>query len=121
MTSDSDDGIEVRMRRDLSQAMKARDRVAIAALRSALGEIANAGAVTTEHASTAQGGDIAGAVPFGSAELAPRSMTDADSVAVVRREVSERDAAAEEFDKRGRHDRGSQLRAEADVLRRYLD
>ena len=109
------------LRRDLTAALKARDRVAVSALRSALAAIENAEAVPAPQ--PAAGGDdrVAGSsLGVGSAESDRRVLTAADLHAIVRNEVTERVTAADGYAQHGRDDAAERLRAEADVLRRYL-
>lgn len=111
------------LRRDLAIALKARDRVAIAALRSTLAAIENAeappahqpapGAVGSEHVA----GSVAG---LGAAEVERRQLTEDDLRGIVRAEVDERAAAALEYERVGRTDLAQRVRAEAEVLGRYL-
>ncbi|MBA2324640.1 MAG: hypothetical protein H0V92_11725 [Pseudonocardiales bacterium] len=112
-----------RMARDLMVAVKARDTTAVAALRSALAAIDNAGAVasghdqqypvTTEH--------LAGAVAgLGATEVERRVVSDGKIRGLLQSHVDEWTTAADGLSLLGRHDRARQLRAEADVLRRYL-
>jgi uncharacterized protein YqeY len=56
MTRPGDDNLHERLRRALPAAMKARDRPAVTALRSALAAIDNAGAVDPAQAPSASGG-----------------------------------------------------------------
>jgi uncharacterized protein YqeY len=111
------------LRRDLTAALKARDAVAIAALRSALAAIENAeSADGCSEPRTAEGEHIAGsAAGLGAAEVERRHLTEADLRAIIEAEVRERSVAAEGYVHVGRDDRAERLRAEADVLRRYLD
>jgi uncharacterized protein len=118
------------MRSDLAAALKARDRTAVTALRSALAAIDNAEAVSADHPSPggaenapATGGNahIAGSVSgLGAAEMQRRHLTDADLRSIVEQEVQERLAAAAGYEQAGRHDRAELLRAEAEVLRPHL-
>jgi uncharacterized protein YqeY len=139
------------MRRDLTAALKARDRVAVSALRSALAAIDNAEAVPVPdprtsdgervpepasggepragsaaagepRAGSAVGGEhVAGAaVGVGAGEAARRELTPDDLHAIVAAEVAERVDAATGYARSGREDAADRLRAEADVLRRYL-
>ena len=106
------------LRRDLTSAMRARDRAAVSALRSALSAIENAEAVPIEQRSPADGvGPVAGA---GATDVARRELTDADVLAIVEREAGDRTDSAEQYDRLGQHDHAQRLRAEADVLSRYL-
>ena len=108
----------VTLRLALTAALKARDRVAVSALRSALGAIENAGAADPAHAPPPSAGPIAGAVAgLGASEVERRPV---DVRAVVAAEVEQRRAAAREYADLGRPDRAERLRAEADVLAAHL-
>lgn len=111
------------LRRDLTAALKAQDRVAITALRSALAAIENAEAHPADHLSqrATESEHIAGsAVGLGAAEAERRHLTEADLHAIVETEVHERSVAARGYEQIGRNDLAERLRAEADVLSRYL-
>jgi uncharacterized protein YqeY len=111
------------LRRDLTAALKNRDQVAVTALRSALAAIDNAEAVPVDHPlNVVDNGHVAGAaVGLGAAEVDRRHLTEADLHTIVAREVSERSTTAEQYERLGRNDAAGRLRAEAEVLRRYLD
>jgi uncharacterized protein YqeY len=112
------------LRGDLSAALKARDRVAISALRSALAAIDNAEAVPVEHTPSSTTGNkhVAGAAAgLGAAEAERRHLTEADLRSIVGDEVRERLAAAEEYERFGRTEAAERLRAEAEVLSPYLN
>ncbi|GAB3247200.1 GatB/YqeY domain-containing protein [Arthrobacter pigmenti] len=111
------------MRRDLKAAMKARNQLAVAAIRSALSAIDNAEAVPIEHPVAENGSaDVAGsAVGVGAAEAERRDLSAADMHAIVDTEVNDRIAVAIEYERADRGDAGGRLRAEAEVLRGYLD
>jgi uncharacterized protein YqeY len=114
-----------RLRSALRDAMRARDAVALSAVRSALAAIDNAEAVDVAtlvravpavmHASVA--GTVVG---VGAAELPRRVLTTGDLDALVRREVDDRSRVAAELEAAGRPDRAERLRAEAVVLVRCL-
>jgi uncharacterized protein YqeY len=111
------------LRSDLTAALKARDRVAVAALRSALAAIDNAEAVPVDNlpGSVASSEHVAGAaVGLGAAEAERRHLTDADLRSIVENEVLERSVAAGEYERLGRDDAAERLRAEAEVLSRHL-
>jgi uncharacterized protein YqeY len=103
----------------LTQALSARDTVAVAALRSALSAIANAEAVTpaptgrTGPSSEHFAGAVAG---LGAAEAARRELTDADITAIVSAEITDRLSAADDYDRLDRADQSARLRLEATVL-----
>jgi uncharacterized protein len=111
----------VTLRRALTAALKARDTAAVAALRSALAAIENAGAVDPMHAPAASSGPIAGAVAgLGAAEVARRALTPTEIRALVEAEVEQRRTAAREYADLGRPDHAERLQAEADVLAAHL-
>ncbi|HEY6737893.1 MAG TPA: GatB/YqeY domain-containing protein [Actinopolymorphaceae bacterium] len=101
------------LRDGLKTALKTRDRVAVSALRSALAAIENAEAVPAQASEPAIG--------VGTAEADRRVLGDADLRSILECEVEERTSAAEEYVRHGRSDVAERLRAEAEVLRRYLD
>ena len=120
--------IRARMRRGLVDAMKARDQQAVAALRATLAAIDNAeavddGAVDDDLALETSNGDpaVAGSVPgVGAAEVDRRILTPEETAAIVRDEVTEREAAADTLDRVGRPDQARRLRAQAALLTTYL-
>ena len=112
--------LHTRLRGALPGALKARDRVAVAAIRSALGAIDNAQAVEAPPAPLA-GGVIAGAVTgLGAGEAPRRELSRGEIAAIVRSEVADRRAAAEDYERAGRVDVAARLTAEADVLAAHL-
>ena len=120
--------IRTRMRRDLTAAMKARDKQAVATLRSTLAAIDNAEAVENETVDAAAGrghpgeGAIAGAaLGVGAAEVERRTLTAAETQAIVRRELAERETAAHAYERAGQAPHAERLRAEAELLNAYLD
>jgi uncharacterized protein len=112
------------MREDLRAAMKARDHVAVAALRSALAAIANAEAQDADLAPSAASTTsehVAGAVSgLGATEVDRRVLTHADVQAVLTQEVEERRTAAEQLQRAGRPEDSERLLREADALSPYL-
>jgi uncharacterized protein YqeY len=111
------------LRDDLKAALKARDSVATAALRSALAAIDNAEAVPAGHPLDCATGNehVAGsAAGLGTTEAARRHLTKADLRSIIENEVRERSAAATEYEQLGRNDFAERHRAEAEVLSRYL-
>jgi uncharacterized protein len=104
-------------------ALKARDDVAVAALRSAIAAIDNAEAVETQDMSRRQASSehIAGAsAGAGSAEAERRVLTEADTHRVLRAQVDERLNAARQYEDLGRGEVAERLRREAELLRAYL-
>lgn len=111
------------LRDDLTAALKARDRIAVTALRSALAAIENAEALPGEHPldTTTENEYFGGAsIGLGAAEAERRQLTDADLRSIVENEVQERSVAAAEYEQLGQQGEAERLRAEAEVLGRYL-
>jgi uncharacterized protein len=113
---------EARLREALTEAMKARDPIARAAIRSALGAIDNARSVRADRRAGPQGsGPIAGSVEgLGAGEASRRELDEGQITEIVRAEVTSREAAAAEYERLGRLDEAARLRAECGVLRRLL-
>ena len=112
-----------RLRVDLTAAMKARDAVAVSALRSAIAAIGNAEAVeiAPDTTSATGGRHVAGSVPgLGAGEAPRRVLSEADMAAIIREQVDERMTAAEHYDRIGDAVRATRLRAEAGLLAAYL-
>lgn len=120
----ADTGLRQRLQVALHEALRARDRVATSALRSALAAIDNASAVPAAPAPAAgsAGPHFAGAVPgLGAREAERRSLTEAETEQIVQAEVAERQAAAREYDQAGRAEAAGRLRQEAHVLLSVID
>lgn len=112
-----------RLRRDLTAAIKARDRVAVAALRSTIAAIENAESVDVDVAgrSTTSSEHVAGSTAgVGSADVERRVLSGGDVIAIVGLQVEERSLAADQYEKLGQVDQAERLRSEAALLRRYL-
>ncbi len=92
--------------------------VAASALRSALAAIGNAEAVLPRPGPGPAGSaHVAGAVEgLGAGEAERRVLTEADLGEIVQAEITERRAAAGQYEQAGRSDRAERLRREADVL-----
>jgi Yqey-like protein len=101
--------------------MSARDTIAVAALRSAMSALDNAEAVDRSHAPppTSVIGDVRRGV--GAAEVSRRELSEQDAVEIVRAEVTERTAAASEYERLGRAEQATRLRAEAAALLTFLE
>jgi hypothetical protein len=119
--------------------MKARDTVAVSALRSTLAAIANAEAVSPPTALTTSGptapvnppppasaSDVHQYVAGSTAGLAAteaerREVTEEDAAGIVQAEVAERQAAAREYQAAGHADRVERLLREAQVIQHALE
>jgi uncharacterized protein YqeY len=102
--------------------MKAQDRSAVSAIRSALGAIDNAEAVDVSRPPQLGAGPIAYAVPgVGGGDVARRQLSEPEIIEIVRAEVVERIVAARAYDQIGRDAEATQLRAEAATLEKFVD
>jgi uncharacterized protein len=119
MSGDAVGGLRERMAAALTASMKARDRVAVAALRSALARGANAEAVHVDSAPRA-GALHDAPIGAGAADAPRRELTEADVREVVEAEVSEHERSAQHLADVGRPDDAARVRAEADVLRAFI-
>jgi uncharacterized protein YqeY len=109
-----------RLREALPAAMKARDRLVVAALRSTLAAIDNAEAVDRAVSADERLAIERTLVGVGAAEARRRVLTETDVEQIVRAEVAERTAAARDYDRAGRAEPAEQLRREAAVLSAHL-
>jgi uncharacterized protein YqeY len=112
--------LRVRLRDALQVAMKDRDRVSVAALRSTLGAIDNAEAVRVEGPADYGDGGM-GDAGLGMAEVERAVLSDDEVVTIVRSEIEERVAEADDFERCGERERAERLRGEAAVLARQLE
>jgi uncharacterized protein YqeY len=110
--------VRARLRLALTGALRARDAIAVSALRSALSAIGNAEAVDPGPAAAGAGGPyVAGAATgLGATEARRRSLSPAEAEQIVRAEAGERQHAAGEYERAGRAGQAGRLRREAQVL-----
>lgn len=122
-TGDTRMPLRERLRAALPAAIKARDRVSVSALRSALAAIDNAEAVGASRPSPADGeAAIAHSlVGLGAGDVARRALSEAQIADLVRAEIVERRAAVRAYAQRGQRERAADLGGEADVLAAHLD
>lgn len=109
------------MRQALPEAMRARDKAAVSALRSTLAALDNAEAVPVGEAGTRGSALEQSPVGAGATEMVRRELSECGVVDIVRAEVAERLEAAEQLTAPVHADRVARLRAEAAVLLRFLD
>ena len=109
-------GIREALRSALKDALRARDRTAMSALRSALAAIDNAEAVPI----TAQASAIELAGKLGSAEVPRNVLSESDIRMIVQCEVADRRAAAQQYTAAGRLDLSEKMARESDILDRFL-
>ncbi len=105
---------------EVKAAMKARDKVALAALRSLAARVANAEAVPVDVMPRA-GGVVAAAIGVGAADAERRMLTMADLRALVAAETEEHEEAARHREALGRIDEAADLRRQAQVIREFSE
>lgn len=109
------------MRQALPEAMRARDKVAVSALRSTLAAFDNAEAVPVGETETRGLALEQSPVGAGATEAVRRELTENDVADIVRAEATERLEAAAQLTTPAHADRATRLREEASVLLRFLD
>ena len=109
-----------RLRAALLAAMKDRDRVAVAALRTALAAIDNAEAVDRPASVDQRLAIEQTPAGVGATEVERRVLTQTQVEHIVRAEVAEWEAAARDYDLAGRPEQARQLRDQASVLSAHL-
>jgi uncharacterized protein YqeY len=100
----------------LRTAMKARDRAAMAVLRTTLAALDNAQAVKDDVAPVAHEHFAGTAGGLGAGEAERAALDETQARAIVAREAQERRDAADDYERHGRGDEAARLRAEADLL-----
>jgi hypothetical protein len=110
------------LRRDLTTALKERDRGTAAALRTALAALDNAEAVAAPtNGQAAAGPHIAGAGSgVGSTEAERRAVTGGQAREILQGLIAEQEGEARRYDALGQGTAAQRLRAQAGVLRKHL-
>jgi uncharacterized protein len=113
--------LRLRMRQALPEAMRARDKVAVSALRTTLAALDNAEAVPVDEAQPRGLALEQSPVGVGATEAARRELSEGEVVDVVRAEAAERLEVAAQLTAPAQAERAARLRTEATVLLRLLD
>jgi uncharacterized protein len=116
-------GVRSRLQGALRAAMKERDMAAVSGLRSALAAIANAEAVplpTTPSGRPPAGGQDVSTAGLGGGEASRRAVKEDEATAIAAAEVTERRAAAREYEAAGQHGRAERLLREARAIESAL-
>ncbi|WP_116999309.1 GatB/YqeY domain-containing protein [Desertimonas flava] len=100
------------MQADLREAMRARDRPAVVALRTALAALSNAEAPSIDSAPLEVRGDLV--------QHVRRELTDDDAAAVLRSQIVDRERTITELLPHGQDAEVANLRAEIAALRPYV-
>jgi uncharacterized protein YqeY len=135
-TNADGDPIRTGLELALRAAIKAKDTVALSALRSVLAAIGNAEAVpqptqpaatTTAVGAPSADGAVAsqhvagGAMGLGATEADRKALTGDETVALVRNEIAERQAASRQYEDAGHPERAARLLHEARVIQAALE
>jgi uncharacterized protein len=117
------DTIQARVQVALRAAMKAKDTLAVSALRSVLAAIGNAEAVPPQERASPGGSQhvAGGAAGLGAAEAERRRLRRDETAGIVRDEISDRQAAARQYEAAGHPERAARLRREAQAIQDALD
>lgn len=113
--------LRLRMRQALPEAMRARDKAAVSALRSTLAALDNAEAVLVDATATHGPAIEQSPTGAGATEAPRRELTEDETARIVRSEATERLEAAAQLTSPTHADRATRLRTEAGVLLRLLD
>jgi uncharacterized protein len=113
--------LRLRLRQALPEAMRARDKAAVSALRSALAALDNAEAVPLGESGPRSLALEQSPAGVGATEVARRELSERGAADIVRAEAGERLDAAARLTAPAQAERASRLRAEAAVLLRFLD
>lgn len=113
--------LRIRMRQALPEAMRARDKAAVSALRATLAALDNAEAVPVDEAGTRGLALEQAPIGAGATDVARRELSECSVADIVRAEAAERLHVASELTAPAHADRVARLRAEASVLLRFLD
>jgi uncharacterized protein YqeY len=106
------DALRARLAVQLRVAMKARDQITVATLRSVLSALDNAGAVAETRAHVPVVG-LSGDVPR-------KDLTAQDIDRLLAAETTEREIAAADYQRRGLEDAAARLRAEIAIIVRIV-
>jgi uncharacterized protein YqeY len=123
--TDAAERLRQRLQADLRGAMKARDKAKTDVLRSLISAIDNAGAVALDAPEVRDYANTEGrsqhvVTGVGKTEATRKTLSEADLAAVFRREATERQAAAEDFERHGRNEEAHALRAGAALIESFL-
>lgn len=113
--------LRLQMRQALPEAMRARDKAAVSALRATLAALDNAEAVPLDEAERRDSALETSPVGVGATEAARRELSERNVAEIVRAEATERLDAAARLTAPAHAERVARLRQEAAVLLRFLD
>jgi len=112
------DRLRVRLRGDLTAAMRARRSEELATIRSLMAAIDNAEAPGVGSPAKSA---LLGAVGLGSGDASRRELNEADLGELLDAEITDRREQADVFESLGRPDEALRLRDQVVVIERYRD
>ena len=123
VTDVRNEAIRDRLHQALREALRAREPIAVSALRSALAAMDNASAVPPGPAfTTGSGPHFAGAAAgLGAGEVPRRGLAPGEAERIVQAEIDERQAAAASYERAGHGEQARRLRQEARILASAMD
>ena len=105
------------LRSALTNALRARQADAVAAIRETLAALDNAEAADSSAAPAVQAGIIAGGVKgLGAGDVPRRALSPAEAAAIVERELEERRRAASDYAALGQAAAAERMRRQVEVL-----
>ena len=113
--------IRDRLRQQLRDALKSQAAAELSALRATLAAIDNAEAVEVTSEDLRGLPIESSPVGLGAREVQRKRLSEDQIIAVIRRELGDREAAAIQYAEAGHEGRATRLLAEADALRRVLE
>lgn len=105
------ESLRLRLRADLTEAMRFGERTRTRVVRGLLSTFDNAEAVPTTAGSAG--------VVFGTAEVPRGRLTGTDAGTILDEEMTERRAALAEYERLEQHDAAAELRAELEIVAGY--
>jgi hypothetical protein len=117
------DMLRTRLRRHLSDALKARrneEAAAVRCLMAAIDDAEAAGVRPAARPAASTGQHFAGSVAgVASGDVPRRELVEADLAAIIDREIADRTASADRYEALGRPEDATRLRDQARLLSRY--
>jgi len=115
------DELKQALKTALTEAMRARRKEIVSALRETLAALDNAEAAELFEAPEMEHGVIAGGVKgLGAGEVARKALSPEDAERVIEGELAERRSAAATFERLGRTDEAAMLRGQIEALEALL-
>lgn len=112
-------GVRERLRVDLREAMKERDKIAVRVIRSLLAAIDNAEAVSAAESSSGGAHVAKAALGAGAGDRPRRELSGDDLAMILQAEIDERVTAKAEYQRGGRENEAAEIVQEIASLAQY--